>query len=499
MLYRKIITCLSLSLTICCLTSGNARAIPCSNPSCENLGFIYTASQCGNHAALKCPFDSSKFFCDAQISVPKTCEESLIAAGLAPVTTQEEYRAAFAQGKEIVLMNSVYVEYEGYDDATDEWITLGEIHINNNIYTPAAIRNRFPLCPNVSNITFGSSGEGIIIDEKADGDLIYIYPNISDDTYGVTLNNPTAFRGEGSSYIDTLTVNNSSYSYFENGKYEINYSPDFAGTDITVGDNASLLFWGKPENLTMVNLYNFGCIKEEYSTSYQICTDKNSRDISSSSGDMFTFPAFGDLSWDDSFTTNCVSGTTPAHLNKPIDCKTVSSSYYNPIPLYIRPGNTDIDNKLSWCPANYAMDYISCPTGYEKISSSTYPHCDACQLILTDAKKQQCADEKTACYKSADTKRDKCVQKANIDRENCAYRASEAYDNCISMGGWWYDCDQTKSQAWDDCDHIYTYDDLDWCTTTHTNDYDDCDTSYDNCLEMPLAPMDDKIYCMKCP
>lgn len=474
MLYRKIIACLSLSLTICCLTSGNARAVPCSNPSCENLGFIYTASQCGNHAALKCPFDSSKFFCDAQISVPKTCEESLIAAGLAPVTNSDEFIKASTEGKEIVLMNSVVVD-------------TGALHVRNNVYLPSSINSRFPLCTAESAPSALSSSEDTFyVDQSASGDVITIYPYTSDETYGTEINNPVVFKN--GAYFDTLVISSGSNVTLENGQYMITYDSDFVGTDLTATNNALVLFYGDFTNISTISLSKNSCIEDRLS--YKICAAESAV-ITPRNGSQLVIPD-DTANYSGEFTTNCMEGTTAQYLDQPKTCEG-----YNKKPVYGWPGQ----NITSWCPVTYSTSsYITCQSGYQVSQSKEYPGCYICREVVSDAKKQQCADEKTACYKSADTKRDKCVQKANIDRENCAYRASEAYDNCISMGGWWYDCDQTKQQAWDDCDYTYTYDDLDWCTSTHATDYDDCDTSYDNCLEgKELSVVDDSIVCMKCP
>ena len=48
------------------IISGKVEAQTCVRaPTCEELGYDKAASDCGNLAKLKCPFDSSKYFCTA--------------------------------------------------------------------------------------------------------------------------------------------------------------------------------------------------------------------------------------------------------------------------------------------------------------------------------------------------------------------------------------------------------------------------------------------------
>ena len=56
---------------LCCtaLTSGYALAACTQTPDCETLGYIYTADECPN-GGVKCPFDTSKYFCFD----PQTCD-----------------------------------------------------------------------------------------------------------------------------------------------------------------------------------------------------------------------------------------------------------------------------------------------------------------------------------------------------------------------------------------------------------------------------------------
>lgn len=46
-------------------SSGMVQAASCvSSPSCESLGYIMSASECSGVAAIKCPWDTTKVFCD---------------------------------------------------------------------------------------------------------------------------------------------------------------------------------------------------------------------------------------------------------------------------------------------------------------------------------------------------------------------------------------------------------------------------------------------------
>ena len=60
-----------LGSVLCCtaLTSGYALAACTQTPDCETMGYIYTADECPN-GGVKCPFDTSKYFCFD----PQTCD-----------------------------------------------------------------------------------------------------------------------------------------------------------------------------------------------------------------------------------------------------------------------------------------------------------------------------------------------------------------------------------------------------------------------------------------
>ena len=45
-------------------------------PSCEEFGYIYTASSCEGVSVLKCPFDQTKLFCEP-LTIP-TCTSSQV-------------------------------------------------------------------------------------------------------------------------------------------------------------------------------------------------------------------------------------------------------------------------------------------------------------------------------------------------------------------------------------------------------------------------------------
>ncbi len=50
------------------IISGPAYAAECTSaPDCAALGYTMTASDCGEKAYIKCPFDTSKIFCQADI------------------------------------------------------------------------------------------------------------------------------------------------------------------------------------------------------------------------------------------------------------------------------------------------------------------------------------------------------------------------------------------------------------------------------------------------
>ena len=59
---KELLTTAALS---CCLTMiSGARAQTCvTPPSCEELGYIFSKEDCDGLRSLRCPFDSSKYFC----------------------------------------------------------------------------------------------------------------------------------------------------------------------------------------------------------------------------------------------------------------------------------------------------------------------------------------------------------------------------------------------------------------------------------------------------
>ncbi len=56
---------------LCCtaLASGHTLAACAQSPDCEAMGYKYTADECPNDG-VKCPFDTSKYFCFD----PQTCD-----------------------------------------------------------------------------------------------------------------------------------------------------------------------------------------------------------------------------------------------------------------------------------------------------------------------------------------------------------------------------------------------------------------------------------------
>ncbi len=57
------------------LSTTNSYAIDCTpTPDCATLGYTKTASDCSGVAAIKCPFDTSKVFCEKE-QLTKTCDK----------------------------------------------------------------------------------------------------------------------------------------------------------------------------------------------------------------------------------------------------------------------------------------------------------------------------------------------------------------------------------------------------------------------------------------
>lgn len=51
------------------LSSPVMAAIDCSTtPSCDELGYVYSASDCNGLSPVKCPFDTSKLFCNKAVN-----------------------------------------------------------------------------------------------------------------------------------------------------------------------------------------------------------------------------------------------------------------------------------------------------------------------------------------------------------------------------------------------------------------------------------------------
>ena len=65
---------------LCCtaLASGHTLAACAQSPDCEAMGYKYTADECPNDG-IKCPFDTSKYFCFD----PQTCDYTYTAESCA--------------------------------------------------------------------------------------------------------------------------------------------------------------------------------------------------------------------------------------------------------------------------------------------------------------------------------------------------------------------------------------------------------------------------------
>lgn len=65
---------ISLSILAFSLASSNVSAQTCAEqPTCEDLGYFYTTSECTQQAVLKCPFDDSLVYCSAPTITTKYC------------------------------------------------------------------------------------------------------------------------------------------------------------------------------------------------------------------------------------------------------------------------------------------------------------------------------------------------------------------------------------------------------------------------------------------
>ena len=67
----------ALAVSVCLPFTAGATANCDDVPDCAEIGFPYTASQCGNHEMLKCPFDDDHYFCSLSNAPTTNCDTSL--------------------------------------------------------------------------------------------------------------------------------------------------------------------------------------------------------------------------------------------------------------------------------------------------------------------------------------------------------------------------------------------------------------------------------------
>ncbi len=97
---------------------ANAVQAQCvTPPTCSELGYTKTASECSGHTFLKCPFDTSVGYCDLGTSstpVVQTCEEWLAAnrSDVYLIRTATDFDSAIASSKNILaLLNDVSLSF----------------------------------------------------------------------------------------------------------------------------------------------------------------------------------------------------------------------------------------------------------------------------------------------------------------------------------------------------------------------------------------------------
>ena len=172
---------------------------------------VYESCQSGNTLKYKLTSCSSGYrlnaagtACEAKVM---TCEETLLAADIVPVSTQADYEAALQQNKEVVLMNDLSLtDYEvvyGDDEDVEYYWTY---EIRNNIYTLASLHDRFAKCPNTTArlSLYGDMEEPKITGAPGVSEVV-IYPAVEAIGYGLTINTDTRFMGGTPEYTTNVT------------------------------------------------------------------------------------------------------------------------------------------------------------------------------------------------------------------------------------------------------------------------------------------------------
>ena len=128
-------------LAFSCFEPSQSLAQTCTvPPTCESMGYNKTASQCGNLATLKCPFDQTKLFCtaftDSEGNTPIAVgdyaySDGTFSAALKPGKTP--IGVIFnTSGLAVALDNYTNVGYGSYSDTKCSEYTSGSLSLWKN-------------------------------------------------------------------------------------------------------------------------------------------------------------------------------------------------------------------------------------------------------------------------------------------------------------------------------------------------------------------------------
>lgn len=128
-------------LAFSCFEPSQSLAQTCTvPPTCESMGYNKTASQCGNLATLKCPFDETKLFCtaftDSEGNTPIAVgdyaySDGTFSAALKPGKTP--IGVIFnTSGLAVALDNYTNVKYDTFSDTKCSGYTSGSLNLWKN-------------------------------------------------------------------------------------------------------------------------------------------------------------------------------------------------------------------------------------------------------------------------------------------------------------------------------------------------------------------------------
>lgn len=195
--------------------SAQASCLP---QDCSALGYIFSDESLCESQIVRCPFDTSKIFCN---TLP--CDDQISTKGYNTVLTQEELVRYNEEKKEIVLSGNIDVKLN------DEVFSI-------NMLLPSALNGIAERCRKTYDINLN----GTLNLTVAGNEPLNIYPDIKAnyDFYGVQIN--------VNENVKTNVIN--FYGNFLNGNFSVNRQSGMSSKNPDL--KTVVTFYGKENNFT---------------------------------------------------------------------------------------------------------------------------------------------------------------------------------------------------------------------------------------------------------